>query len=229
MALIKNRDAGGLVMRGFEDLGQLRSQADQIIASARVEADRVLEAARAEAQTLIGEATPRGFAEGQERGFAEGRAEGEQLGREGMIRQYTTELEALAASWAAALAELESGREEMLDGAREDIVRLALTIGERIARRVIELDPAVVKDQVADVLGLVNQPSGVTLSINPADRTLVESVLPTLCEKLGSSAHVDLRDDPEVERGGCVLTTGKGRIDATISTQIDRIATALLP
>lgn len=229
MALIKNRDAGGLVMRGFEDLGQLRSQADQIIASARVEADRVLEAARAEAQTLIGEATPRGFAEGQERGFAEGRAEGEQLGREGMIRQYTTELEALAASWAAALAELESGREEMLHGAREDIVRLALTIGERIVRRVIELDPAVVKDQVADVLALVNRPSGVTLSINPDDRKLVESVLPTLCEKLGRSDHVDLRDDPEVERGGCILTVGKGRIDATVSTQIDRITAALLP
>ncbi len=229
MALIKNRDAGGLVMRGFEDLGQLRSQADQIIASARVEADRVLEAARAEAKTLIGEATPRGFAEGQERGLAEGRAEGEQLGREGIIRQYTTQLEAMSASWAAALAELESGREEMLHCAREDIVRLALTIGERIVRRVIELDPAVVKDQVADVLALVNRPSGITLSINPDDRKLVESVLPTLCEKLGRSDHVDLRDDPEVERGGCILTAGKGRIDATVSTQIDRITAALLP
>ncbi len=229
MALIKNRDAAGLVTRGFEDLGELRSQAEQIIAGARAEADRVLEAARAEAQALIDEAGPRGFAEGRERGLTEGRAEGEQLGRDETIRKYTAQLEALAASWGAVLAELESGREEMLHSAREDIVQLALTIGERIARRVIELDPAVVKDQVADVLAHVNQPSGVTLSINPADRTLVESVLPTLCEKLGSSAHVDLRDDPEVERGGCVLTTGKGRIDATISTQIDRIATALLP
>ena len=229
MALIKNRDAAGLVTRGFEDLGELRSQADQIIAAAQAEAGRLLEAARAEAQTLIDEATPRGFGEGREQGLTEGLAEGQQLGREETIRQFTAQLEALATSWAAALAELESGRQEMLHCAREDIVQLALAIGGKITRRVIELDSAVVKDQVADVLGLVNQPSGVTLSISPEDRKLVESVLPALFEKLGRSDHVELRDDPDVERGGCVLTTGKGRIDATVSTQIDRIAAALLP
>ncbi len=229
MSLIKNRDAGGLVMRGFEDLGQLRSQADQIIAAARAEAGRILETAGAEAQTLIGEAAPRGFAEGRQQGLTEGRTEGERLGREEMIRQYTEQLEALAASWTAALAELESGREDMLHSAREDIVHLALAIGGRIARRVIELDPAVVQDQVAEVLALVTQPSAVTLCINPGDRKLVESVLPALCEKLGRSDHVDLRDDPEVERGGCVVRTGKGRIDATVGTQIDRIAKVLLP
>ena len=229
MALIKNRDADGLVMRGFEDLGQLRSQADQIIAAARAEAGLILEAARAEAQTLIGEATPRGFAEGREQGLTEGRAEGEQSGRDEMIRQYTAQLETLAASWTATMAELESGRQDMLHGAREDIVQLALVIGGRIARRVIELDPAVVQDQVAEVLALVTQPSAVTLCIHPGDRKLVESVLPALCEKLGRSDHVDLRDDPEVERGGCVVRTGKGRIDATVGTQIDRIAKTLLP
>jgi flagellar assembly protein FliH len=229
MALIKNRDAAGLVTRGFEDLGELKSQADQIIAAARAEAGRVLDEARAEAQTLIDEATPRGFAEGREQGLTEGLAEGGQLGREDTIRQYTEQLESLAASWSAALDELVSGRQEMLHCAREDIVQLALAIAGKITRRVIELDPDVVKDQVADVLGLVNQPSGVTLSINPEDRKLVESVLPALCERLGRSDHVELRDDPSIERGGCVLATGKGRIDATVNTQIDRIAAALLP
>jgi flagellar biosynthesis/type III secretory pathway protein FliH len=38
-----------------------------------------------------------------------------------------------------------------------------------------------------------------------------------------------LRDDPLVERGGCVLSTGKGVIDATLEKQIERIADVLLP
>ena len=229
MALIKSRHTGGLVTRGFEDLGDLKHEADEIVDAARAQAAEILDAARAEATALLSEAAPRGFAEGREQGLSEGRAEGERLGREEAVGQYTAQLEALAAAWATALDEFETGRHDMVQAARQDIVELALTMGGRIARRVIEADPAVVQDQVAEALGLVTAPSRVTVSINPEDRALVKSVLPALCERLTTSADVELRDDSRIERGGCVLTSGSGRIDATVQTQLQRMAEALLP
>lgn len=229
MALIKSRDTGGLVTRGFEDLGDLKHQASEIIAAARIQAGQILDAARAEAAVLVDEASPRGRAEGREQGRAEGRAEGERLGREEAVERFTAQFEALAVSWTAALGEFETLRHDMMQAARQDIVELALTMGGKIARRVIEADPDVVKDQVAEVLGHVTAPSRVTVSINPKDRVLVKSVLPALCERLTTGTDVELRDDPDIERGGCVLSTGSGRIDATVETQVQRMAEALLP
>ncbi len=229
MALIKSRNTGGLVTRGFEDLGDLKHEAAGIVEAARAGAAEILDSARAEAARLLGEATPRGLAEGREQGLTEGRAEGERLGREEAVGRYTAQLEALAASWSAALTEFETGRHDMVQAARQDIVELALAMGGKIARRDIEADHAVDKDQFSEALSLVTAPTRVTVSINPEDRTLVTSVLPALCERLATSAEVELRDDPDIERGGCVLTTGSGRIDATVQTQVQRMAEALLP
>lgn len=229
MALIKSSNTGGLVTRGFEDLGELKHQASEIVGAARIEAGRILDAARAEATAHVGEAEPRGLAQGREQGLAEGRAEGERLGREEAIGRFTSQFEALAESWTAALGEFETLRHDMMQAARKDIVELAVTMAGKIARRVIEADPTVVEDQVAEVLGIVTASSRVTVSINPKDRVLVKSVLPALCERLAASADVELRDDTDIERGGCVLTTGSGRIDATVETQLQRMAEALVP
>jgi flagellar assembly protein FliH len=229
VALIKNRHAVGLVTRGFEDLGDLQKQAAGIVEAARVEAQRIISEAQTQAAAIAAEAAPRGFAEGREQGLVEGRDEGCQVGREETIGKYTAELSALAASWTAAIEAFEADRIAALQTAREDIVGLSLAMGGRIARRVIEADPAVVQDQVAEAISLVTAPSGMILSINPDDRTLVQAVLPALCERLENGNNVELRDDPLVERGGCVLSTGKGVIDATIEKQIERIAEVLLP
>ena len=229
MALIKNRHARGLVTRGFQDLGDLQKQAAGIVEAARVEAERMISEAQTQAATLAGEAAPRGFAEGRVQGLAEGREEGCRIGREEVIGQYTTELASLAESWTAAIDGFEAARSATLQKAREDIVELALAMAGRIARRVVEADPAVVQDQVAEVISLVTAASGMTLSINPDDRKLVQAVLPALCERLEKPGHIELRDDPDVDRGGCVLSTGKGVIDATLEKQLERIAEVLLP
>lgn len=229
MALIKNKQADRLQSRAFTDLGDLKRQAEQVLEAARVEAGKILEQARAEAARLVEQAGPRGFAEGRETGMIEGREEGRRLGREATLAEFGPRLEHLTASWTEAVAALESRRNDMLLAAREDVLAFALAMGGKIARRVIDADPSVVKDQVAEALALVSEPTGVVVLINPQDRKLVESVLDELCERIGRSGHVELKDDPQVERGGCVIATGKGRIDATIDRQIERVVEALLP
>jgi len=46
---------------------------------------------------------------------------------------------------------------------------------------------------------------------------------------LGVCEHADLREDVAVGRGGCVVRSARGSIDATIETQLERIAATLLP
>ena len=216
-------------MREFQDLGDREKRAAGIIDAARAEAARMICEAQTQAATLAGEAAPRGFAEGREQGLAEGREEGCRIGRDEAIDQYTTQLASLAESWTAAIDAFEADRSATLQSAREDIIELALATGGRIARRVIEADPAVVQDQVAEVISLVTAPSAMTISIHPGARQLVQAARPAVRERWEKARQVALRDGPGREGGRGVLSTGTGVIDATLEKQIERIAEVLLP
>jgi flagellar assembly protein FliH len=229
MGLIKNRDAQGVVSHGFQDLGDLKRHAERLLDDARAEAQRITDEARSRAEALVAESEPRGYADGEKRGLGEGRAEGRRLGHEEAISELRSRLEQLIPAWAEALESFESQRKDLLLAAREDFLELALTMGGKITHRVIETDPEVVTAQVAETLALVADASAVTVSVNPMDRTLVEKVLGEIVEKIGICTHVELREDEQVSRGGCVLATGKGRIDATVDRQIERIVDTLLP
>jgi flagellar biosynthesis/type III secretory pathway protein FliH len=101
-------------------------------------------------------------------------------------------------------------------------------MGEKVCHRIVETDGSAVADQVAEALHLVASPSAVTVCVNPQDRPFVESVLADLVERIGQCTHADLRDEPSVGRGGCIVTTDRGRIDATIDRQLERICESLL-
>ncbi|MCH8164178.1 MAG: hypothetical protein IH889_01070 [Planctomycetes bacterium] len=134
----------------------------------------------------------------------------------------------LITSWTEAAQRWESDRNAMLDAAREDVLEFALAMGTKITHRTIEADPTVVTDQLAEALALLAEPTAVTVSINPEDRPMVESVLPDMLQRLSRCAHIDVREEATVSRGGCIVATGKGRIDATIERQIDRIVATIL-
>ncbi|MCZ6736252.1 MAG: FliH/SctL family protein [Planctomycetota bacterium] len=225
MALIKNTEAAGFVRQGVVlDLGDLNRQAERVLEQARAEAQRILEHSQAEAQELVAQAAQRGHAEGKEQGLAEGREQG----REEAVGQFKTQIGDLITSWTEAAQRWESDRNAMLDAAHQDVLEFALAMGTKITHRTIEADPTVVTDQLAEALALLAEPTAVTVSINPEDRPMVESVLPDMLQTLSRCAHIDVREEATVSRGGCIVASGKGRIDATIERQIDRIVTTIL-
>lgn len=228
MALIKNTQAARIVKPGFQDLGDLKRQAEESLVQARLEAQRIIEKSRVEAQARVDEAVRDGYDQGRQKGYAAGQAEGRDEGRTEVLSELSRQIGELLASWTKALETWESQRASMLLDAREDILKLAIAMGEKITHRVIETEPAAVVDQVAEALALLAKPTAVTISINPADRSIVQSVLGDLVESMNLCTHIDLSDDPEVSRGGCRVATDRGHIDATIDRQIQRITDTLL-
>ena len=229
MSLIKNIQADRLAKHAIVlDLGDLGRQADRIVGDAREEARVMIEAARAEARKLIDAADDRGYAEGLQRGLDEGRADGERQGRQETIDRFHPQIENLVASWTAALGRWEANRSELLLGAREDVLAFACAVARKVVLRIVETDPTVIEDQLAEALALVGRPSAVVVTINPKERATVEAVLPELLAKLSQCEHVTVRDDESINVGGCVVAAAGGQIDATIDTQLDRIAQTLL-
>ncbi|MHC4909883.1 MAG: FliH/SctL family protein [Planctomycetota bacterium] len=211
------------------DLEDLAREAEAIVAKARADARKIIEQASEEAMMASAATKAAARTEGHDAGHAAGLAEGRAEGRAEAIAEFRPRLDEICNAWSEQVTAWESERLSMIMRASQEVLHFGLDLAERIVHRVIEHDEGVAADQVLSALAIVTQGMSVEVAINPEDRKIVEAVMATIVERIGSTEHAALRDDERIGRGGCIVRTAGGEIDATVETQLDRIAAALIP
>lgn len=230
MAVIKQTRAREIVHHTeVFDLGDVKRQAQQLLADAQRDADAIVQKARQEAQRLTSGAAQEGYARGFEQGLNEGRERGSREGFEETVKQLTPRLQTLIDAWNAALMQWESDRTCMFLEAKRDVLELALRMARMIVHRHIAVDQSVVADQLVAALKYVGKTSSLVVAVHPSDRELMSKTMPALLEQLGRCEQVALRDEPSLQPGGCVIATEGGRVDASIETQLRRLTESLIP
>ncbi len=230
MAVIKAQHGAALLKEAIVlDLGDLGRQGERLRKASEAKAQRIVAEGQAEAKRLIDAAHAEGFDAGHAKGLTQGIEEGRQLGRGEALAEMKARLEALDEAWSENLAQWDQQRQLMERQSKEAILKLSLALADCVVHRVIEVDPAVISDQLAQAAAQILRPGDLTVRINPADHAVVEDALPRLKRQWVSFTHITLLDDPQIEPGGCVLTCGQGTIDASIQTQLRRIAQLMLP
>lgn len=210
-------DLDDLGMRGQRMQAEARRRAEEIIAEANAERDR-----------LIATASEEGRAAGMKQGLAEGQAEGRAAGHEAAKQEAAASIAAAVSALESAAAALAEQRQGAIDALRDDAVRLAAVIAERIVKRQAGTDPLVAAAQVEEALKLVARRSALTISVDPADEATVRELLENA--SLDRADHATLRIAEGVGRGGCVIRSDAGGvIDARIGPLLDEIVGQLLP
>jgi flagellar biosynthesis/type III secretory pathway protein FliH len=231
VALIKQADAEQTVRRALVlDLGDLRARAEELEQRTRERAGAILEEAKAERRKLLDGAAEQGRAEGYAKGHAQGLAKGLEEGRAKAIAQAAAEAKALVSTWEGALKDFEARRESLLEQARDQVLELSLEIARRVTKRHVEVDAAVVREQLAAALRLTTKPSGLTVEVNPQDLALAQSVVPSLVRRLSAGGgHVEIQASATLSRGSVIIRCAGGEVDASIETQLARIEQAVRP
>ena len=152
----------------------------------------------AEIESMHQEAWKEGYATGYEEGSARGRLE-------------AAELHQLLQSMHKALSNLDQE-------VAEEIQALALEVARQVVRDTLKQQPETVIAVIREALTQVPQ-QGATVRVNPLDAALVQQYLG---EQFGSTGH-RLREDDQVERGGCLVESEGGQIDAQITTRWRRV------
>jgi len=161
-----------------------------------------LAAAEAEREAELGAARATGYDEG----LAAGRAE----------------VSAAARALAGAAARLDEASAAAAGDAEPVAVRLALRIAEKVLGAELEARPELVLDVVRGALRRLTEPLPATLLVNPEDAELVRAAVADFSVEHGGALSV--REERRVERGGCVVSTQAGEIDAQITAQLERVA-----
>lgn len=163
-------------------------------------------------ETGLREGRGQGLQEGRDTGYAEGYAQGQQA-----ARAEAEQLQRIAQACAEAIEGFEAQ-------AGDALLSLALRVAEQVLRSTLQAEPERILDLVRDVLQVDGSQQGVLrLRLNPADLDLVDHYL----QQDATVSQWRLLADPAIERGGCIVETALGNIDATLQTRWQRVVSAL--
>jgi flagellar assembly protein FliH len=187
---------------------------------ARTKARALLEEAVAERTLRFEAARVEGFA----RGLEEGRAEAVRAARAEAARQ----AEEAAAALRAAAAALEADRAALVAAGERSLLRLAVALAGKIVRAELACGSRLAQASLRRALELAARRSEVRALVHPDDAAACDAILPELRKSFADLGTIALEPDPAVGRGGCILATPGGAVDASLARQLDTIERELL-
>lgn len=201
-------------LQSFED------EAQALVVEARVRAGEIVREAQAQREAVLAEA--------RRAGFEQGRHEGLDAGAREARARVAAESAGLQDLLARTARSVEEKRESLAAEAERDLVRLAMAVAGKIVRAEVEKGRPVAAAAVRRAVELLAWRRELRVLLNPADLDIVEACLPDLKRQFSDLGRISLEAGPDVERGGCVVSTKEGAVDAGIAAQLAEIERGLL-
>jgi len=105
------------------------------------------------------------------------------------------------------------------------LIDLAMAAAEKIVRHEVARDPQVIRRTLDALKNRVPAATEICLKVNPADQSEVQTFIEQSERLVWRRAEVVT--DAEVERGGCVVSTNLGDVDARIQVQLSALVDCL--
>jgi flagellar assembly protein FliH len=150
-----------------------------------------------------------------ERGLADGQKAGIEIGEKAV--------EPALQQYAECLDQLRRLRKDVLAASEREVIRLALEIARKIVRREIAIDEELVLTLVKVALKRVEDQSLLTIRVNPRDHGIIRRYQPSGADNASFGEGIRLVEDALISRGGCVIETENGLVDARIEEQFREI------
>jgi len=127
----------------------------------------------------------------------------------------------------ASVTQLEAVAHGLLDQARLDLLELAIKIAGRIIGAELEARPQVLVGLIRSALEAAAPSGQVVLRLHPKDHAILSKRGPKVLGRLPAGIQIQLAADEAVDRGGVVIASDAGRVDATIAKRLQRVGAQL--
>lgn len=160
------------------------------------------------------------MAELEREAFATAYAQGERAG----VEAGTKRADAMLRRLSDTLRELDELRRAMIRQTEHQIVQLAVEMARRILRREVQVDNDLLCAMARVALDRLGDAAPATIRLNPEDYHSI------VARQGGAWAgnHVSVVADPAVGRGGCMVESSFGFVDASVEAQFRVLEDALL-
>jgi flagellar assembly protein FliH len=160
----------------------------------------------------------KGYEEGREQGAADGLTQGQAEGKKLGLEQAAEEIEQKKLELSAMLDQLQQPLLQIDQQVEHQLLQLCLAMAEAVIAVEVKTNPAVILKTLADATAVLPlQTEHILIKLHPDDIAVVEQHFTT--EQL-AERHWQLRSEPSIERGGCLLETPLSSMDRTIKHRL---------
>jgi len=196
----------------IEILEKARLEAQNIIAEAEEEAQEIRLKTEKEAEKLKEQALDNGYLKGWEKAREEAEQQIEQA------RQQSEDL----------LQQAQRERLSIIGSCENIMVKMSMEIAKKIVEKELTTNPDIIIKLVKNIIDFMNTAEAYKILVNAEDFV-------TLAAEFGQQTiYSNMNDknqimaDPNISRGGCIVETDLGSVDATLETRINSLEDALM-
>ena len=176
--------------------------------------------ASANAKKAADKAREQAISEGQVRGYEEGLKKA----REEVEREYLKKFSGLAGVIETVGKKLEADFAELVKLNEPRMIRIWTEMIRRMLHRQVELNPDTIDSVLSELLSRLSDKNQILIYVSPDDMKHLEGELDTkFREALRGTKKLELKADPNIENGSCIVETGLGVYDARWRTQMTQI------
>jgi flagellar biosynthesis/type III secretory pathway protein FliH len=118
-------------------------------------------------------------------------------------------------------------RSELIRNTEQQALRAVLLVAAELVGSTLRSDPAQIAAMLAPHLQRLRRAASITLRLHPEDAHFLERNRAQLAQRAGFECPVELVADPTISRGGCVVDSNLGELDARIETRLAELGRAL--
>jgi len=193
------------------ELEKLAIESEREIERGKFEAEKMIKEAELKVSEIEHEAYKKGYDAGREEGYKEGQAEVMRLiDRLGTIVSSAVDI-----------------RDDIIRSSEKLMTEMILMIARKVIKDEIVERREVVINNIRESIKRVKDRDRIDIRVNFADLDMTTAHKDELIKMMESLKKVNIYEDSRVDRGGCIIETDVGAIDARISTQLDTIEEAI--
>ncbi len=186
---------------------EAEQEAERVKQQAQQEADHMRQEAENEVSKIRQDAYDEGYKAGHEEGFNTGKPEVERL-----VEQLHHIIDRT----------LEK-RAEIIEESETQLINLVLMITKKVVKVISENQKNVVINNVIQALRKLKSRGEVLIKVNLDDVELTTDHVKDFMRMVDNVQSVTVVEDSTVDKGGCIIETDFGEIDARISSQLQEI------
>ncbi|RKX85123.1 MAG: flagellar assembly protein FliH [Spirochaetes bacterium] len=209
--------------KAFEEVKQKTDEIQVLKKNAEDEAAALIENAKRESEEMTAKleselsdirekAENEGYEKGREEGYAEGQAE----------------VERLIAQLHSIIDKTIEKRNDIIDESETQVINLVIMIAKKVVKVISENQKNVVVNNVIQALRKLKSRGEVLIKVNLSDVELTSEHIKDFMRMVENIRSVTVVEDSTVDKGGCIIETDFGEIDARISSQLHEIEEKIL-
>jgi len=176
----------------------------------------------AKAKSLAIEIKENAYKEGHKTGYEEGFQTAYQKGENSAKEEFIPLLQTIN----SLIRELSEFRTMMYPKVEKEMIEMITGLTKKILQHEINTNEDSVKQMILLAINSVIDKENMTIRIHPSDKAHAEAFSPELKNLFSEIKNITFEEHPGIEKGGCVIETNFGTIDARIDqleNQIEKI------